>query len=75
MSSDYAKPDVLVSTEWVANNLDAPNTRILESNEDDNHSYAFIEVTPLPLREVRVLERGYGSDPWDPAKQVLVSTP
>jgi thiosulfate/3-mercaptopyruvate sulfurtransferase len=34
MSSGYANPDVLISTEWVANNLDAPNTRILESNED-----------------------------------------
>jgi thiosulfate/3-mercaptopyruvate sulfurtransferase len=34
MSNGYANPDVLVSTDWVADNLDAPNTRILESNED-----------------------------------------
>lgn len=30
----YAKPDVLVSTEWVAQNLNNPNVRIIESNED-----------------------------------------
>ncbi len=30
----YANPDVLVSTEWLANNLDAPGIRIVESNED-----------------------------------------
>ncbi len=30
----YAKPDVLVSTDWVAENLNNPNVRIIESNED-----------------------------------------
>ncbi|PJF22351.1 MAG: sulfurtransferase [Phototrophicales bacterium] len=30
----YAKPDVLVSTEWLAEHLDDPNIRIIESNED-----------------------------------------
>jgi thiosulfate/3-mercaptopyruvate sulfurtransferase len=30
----YAKPDVLVSTEWVAGHLKDPGTRIIESNED-----------------------------------------
>ena len=30
----YAKPDVLVSTEWVAAHLDDANIRLLESNED-----------------------------------------
>lgn len=33
-SRGYANPDVLVSTEWLANNLDAPGIRIVESNED-----------------------------------------
>jgi thiosulfate/3-mercaptopyruvate sulfurtransferase len=33
-SRGYAKPDVLVSTEWVASNLNNPNIRIVESNED-----------------------------------------
>jgi thiosulfate/3-mercaptopyruvate sulfurtransferase len=32
--SDYAKPDVLVSTDWVAENLNNPDIRIVESNED-----------------------------------------
>src|SRR4051812_26295109 len=32
--SAYAHPEVLVSTDWLAAHLDAPNTRIVESNED-----------------------------------------
>src|SRR5688572_11492645 len=30
----YAHPDVLVSTEWLANNLNDPKLRIIESDED-----------------------------------------
>jgi thiosulfate/3-mercaptopyruvate sulfurtransferase len=30
----YANPDVLVSTDWVAQHLNDPNVRIIESNED-----------------------------------------
>ena len=30
----YARPDVLVSTEWVADHLNDPNVRIAESDED-----------------------------------------
>ncbi len=30
----YANPDVLVSTDWLAEHLDAPGIRIVESNED-----------------------------------------
>jgi thiosulfate/3-mercaptopyruvate sulfurtransferase len=30
----YAKPEVLVSTDWVAGHLDDPHVRIVESNED-----------------------------------------
>src|SRR5215216_1842702 len=32
--SGYAHPEVLVSTEWVAEHLDDPNVRIIESDED-----------------------------------------
>lgn len=32
--TDYANPDVLVSTEWVAAHLNDPNVRLVESNED-----------------------------------------
>jgi thiosulfate/3-mercaptopyruvate sulfurtransferase len=31
---DYAKPNTLVSTEWAAANLDAPNTRFIEVDVD-----------------------------------------
>ncbi len=32
--AEYAHPEVLVSTEWVAGHLDDPNIRIVESDED-----------------------------------------
>lgn len=32
--AQYAHPEVLVSTQWVADHLDDPNVRILESDED-----------------------------------------
>src|SRR5579883_1684946 len=32
--SGYANPDVLVSTDWVAQHRNDPNVRIVESNED-----------------------------------------
>lgn len=32
--SGYVHPEVLVSTDWVANHLDDPNVRLVESNED-----------------------------------------
>jgi len=30
----YARPDVLVSTDWLADNIDHPKLRLLESDED-----------------------------------------
>lgn len=33
--SEYTNPDVLVSTQWVAEHLNDPNVRIIESNEDE----------------------------------------
>lgn len=41
---------------------------ILETDETDNLSYAYFRVTG---DEVLLLERGYGSDPWDRNKRVL----
>ena len=32
--NNYAHPEALVSTEWVAAHLDDPSVRIVESNED-----------------------------------------
>lgn len=34
MSSEYAHPEALVSTQWLADHLDDPSLRIVESNED-----------------------------------------
>ncbi len=34
LTKGYAHPEVLVTTEWVAQHLDDPNVRIVESNED-----------------------------------------
>ena len=31
---DYANPEALVSTEWLAAHLNDPSIRIVESNED-----------------------------------------
>ena len=33
-SRGYVRPEVLVSTEWVAGHLDDPGVRVIESNED-----------------------------------------
>lgn len=34
MNSDYAHPEALVETDWVAEHLNDPNVRLVESNED-----------------------------------------
>jgi thiosulfate/3-mercaptopyruvate sulfurtransferase len=34
-NTTYANPEVLVTTEWVAEHIDDPNVRIIESNEDN----------------------------------------
>lgn len=41
---------------------------IKETDETDNISYAYFKVTG---DRVQLIERGYGSDPWDPNKQIL----
>lgn len=40
---------------------------VLETDESDNQGYAYIRVTG---NEIKVLERGHGSSPWDPAKRL-----
>lgn len=40
---------------------------ILESDESDNVSYAYIKVSG---KKIEVLERGFGMDPWDRNKEV-----
>ncbi len=41
---------------------------VLESNEHNNAGYAYIQVTG---DSVRIIERGQGLSPWDPAKKVF----
>lgn len=41
-----------------------------ETNERDNYAYALVEVTGT---RVKLLERGYGKDPWDAAKEVVLA--
>jgi hypothetical protein len=50
-----------------------PDGLIIESDETDNTGYALIEVQQSG--EVDLLERGHGDDPWDPSKQVLLTSP
>lgn len=44
-----------------------PKNNILESDETNNVSYAYIEVS---LGQVKVLEWGRGLSPWDPDKEL-----
>jgi len=44
MSSEYAHPDYLVETDWVAQHLDDPAVRLIESNED----YLLYETGHIP---------------------------
>jgi len=44
MSKNYAHPDMLVDTDWVANHLEDPNVRIVESDED----YLLYETGHIP---------------------------
>lgn len=41
---------------------------LLESDEDDNSAYAWFEVSADGV--IEILERGYGTDPWDNRKTV-----
>lgn len=45
-----------------------PFDRLLETDDSDNAAYAYFEVASSG--NVRVIERGIGSDPWDPHKRV-----
>jgi hypothetical protein len=45
-------------------------SHVLESNHANNASYALIHVVG---DSVAIVERGFGSDPWDPAKAPIPS--
>lgn len=52
---------------YVVRSMTDAGRDILETNEKDNWSYAFIEISG---DTIDVLERGYGRSPWDPRKSV-----
>lgn len=52
---------------YVVRSMTDAGRDILETNENDNWSYAYIEVSG---NNITVLERGYGRSPWDPRKIV-----
>jgi hypothetical protein len=45
-----------------------PGKNVLETNEDDNRGYSYIEVAGS---EIKVLESGRGTDPWDRCKILM----
>jgi hypothetical protein len=51
----------------VRSTVDKSN-HVLEENEADNTAYSYIEVVG---EKVTILERGQGTDPWDPHKLVF----
>ncbi len=53
---------------YVVRSLVDANHHVLESNEDDNVSYAYVHIEG---DTIQLLERGWGTDPWDPQKTVF----
>jgi hypothetical protein len=53
---------------YVVRSIVDENNHVLESNEDDNHSYAYVEVQG---DNVSLIERGWGDDPWDAKKEMF----
>lgn len=58
---------------YVVRGVTDPAGLVEESDEADNTSYAFINVAKDG--HVTLLERGYGTDPWDPNKILLHVSP
>lgn len=44
------------------------NNHVLETNDTDNVSYAYVEIQG---DSIDIIERGWGTDPWDPLKVVF----
>jgi hypothetical protein len=50
-----------------------PDRLVIETNEKDNVSYGLIRVSSDGT--VELLERGYGTDPWDKEKEIATAVP
>ena len=64
-SSEYAHPEVLVTTEWVAQHLDDPGVRIVEADEDP----LLYEIGHLP----GAVKLDWHTDVQDPLRRDFVS--
>ncbi len=53
---------------YVVRSIVDAEDRVLETNDGDNVSYAYIEVQG---RTIQLIERGWGRDPWDSDKVVF----
>ena len=58
---------------YVLRGTSDPDRLIIETNEKDNSSYGFIHVSSDGT--VQLLERGYGTDPWDHKREVAEVVP
>lgn len=58
---------------YVVRGVTDPLALVVENDEADNTSYAFINIRNDG--HVTLLERGYGTDPWDPNKVLLTVSP
>jgi len=51
--AEYAHPEVLVSTQWVADHLDAPSVRVLEVDYEPEGAYELGHIRNAPLVDWR----------------------
>ncbi|MGJ8669017.1 MAG: lysyl oxidase family protein [Oceanococcus sp.] len=64
----YVEFDGLGNGRYVVTAQVDEKNNVIESDETDNISYAYIEVQG---ETIDILERGWGASPWDPAKTVF----
>ncbi|MBW3661481.1 MAG: hypothetical protein KY469_00150 [Actinobacteria bacterium] len=58
---------------YVLRGTSDPDRVIIETDERDNHSYGFIHVSGDGT--VELLERGYGTSPWDGSTELVTVVP
>lgn len=64
----YVEFDGQGNGRYVINAVVDEYNNVIESDETDNVSYAYVEIQG---DNITILERGWGESPWDPNKQVF----
>lgn len=64
----YVEFDGMPNGRYVVRSLVDANNHVLEAHDDDNVSYAYIEVQG---DTIDLIERGWGESPWDQRKTVF----